>query len=137
MKPGIFGAYDIRGKYPEDINENTVKELIPIILKILGKGKRLKVVVGRDTRLSSPSLYEAAINVLSSLTSKNYKVEVVHAGMITTPMIYFLVDKLGADGGIVVTASHNSKEYNGVKVVNANGLPISGQDIYELYKSLR
>ena len=50
--------------------------------------------------------------------------------MITTPMIYFLVNELAADGGIVVTASHNPKEYNGIKVVNASGLPVSGKDIY-------
>lgn len=137
MKSSIFGAYDIRGKYPEDIDENTVKELVPIILKTLCRGKRLKIVVGHDARLSSPSLYKAVIRTLKSLSTKNYKLEIVAAGMINTPMIYFLVEKLKADGGIVITASHNPKEYNGIKVINANGLPVSGQDIYELYKSLR
>ena len=126
-KIGIFGAYDIRGKYPADINEGAVKELMPSVLKALKKKGNLKIIVGHDARLSSPALYRAVVN---GLKIENCKLKIVAVGMITTPMIYFLVRKLKADGGIVITASHNSKEYNGVKVVNAEGLPVSGKDIY-------
>lgn len=127
MKYGIFGAYDIRGKYPDEINEKAVGEITPAILKVLKlKMSGTKIVVGRDARLSSPSLYEAVLNGLKAV---NCKLKIVSAGMITTPMIYFLVDRLKADGGIVVTASHNPKEYNGLKVVDRNGMPISGKEL--------
>jgi len=127
-KIGIFGAYDIRGKYPEEIDGRIIGEIIPVILKVLKiKKSGAKIVVGHDARLSSPSLYEAVVNGLKIV---NCKLKIVAVGMITTPMIYFLVNELAADGGIVVTASHNPKEYNGIKVVNASGLPVSGKDIY-------
>jgi phosphomannomutase len=137
MKASIFGAYDIRGKYPSEINEKVVSELLPSILKTLGGKKKGKVIVGYDARLSSPNLYRAALRELDSLKKSGYDLEVVPAGMITTPMIYFLVGKFKAKGGIVITASHNPKEYNGMKVVNSTLLPVSGTEIYELYKTLR
>ena len=133
MKPGIFGAYDIRGVYPKDLNESSVEELIPAILKSLKKKSGLKVIVGCDARLSSPVLYKAALRAIER--SPNAKS--IPVGLMTTPMIYFLVDKLKADGGVIITASHNPKNYNGIKVVNAEKLPISGKEIYEIYKSLR
>jgi len=137
MKSTIFGAYDIRGRYPDEINKKVVGEIIPTILKVLKiKKSGAKIVVGHDVRLSSPKLYRAVLQVVVSQQGGK-RLKVVPAGMITTPMIYFLVDKLKADGGIVITASHNPREYNGIKVVNAEGLPVSGKDIYELYKSLR
>ena len=137
MKPGIFGAYDIRGKYPNEINEKIIEKLLPIILKVLKVESKGKIVLGYDARLSSPKLYKAAMNKLNSLNKSGYKLEIVPARMITTPMIYFLVHKFKAKGGIVITASHNPKEYNGIKIVNASGLPVSGKEIYELYKALR
>lgn len=138
MKPSIFGAYDIRGKYPIDINKESVEEIIPSILKALKPEKGiLKIVVGCDARLSSPGLYKAVLKTLKSLPTANYKLKSIAVGMITTPMLYFLVNKLEASGGIMITASHNPKNYNGLKVVGLKAIPISGKEIYGLYRSLR
>lgn len=124
----IFKAYDIRGKYPKEINERVVFEIAQKLPKIF-KGK---IVVGRDARLSSPTLYKA---VIGGLKAKSHKLKAIPAGIVTTPMLYFLVNKLKADGGIMVTASHNPKEYNGLKIVGKYAQPLSGKDVYEkLYK---
>lgn len=120
----IYKANDIRGKYPEEINEDIVKN----ISFALGGyfSKNAKLVVGRDARLSSPALYRA---VLGRLKVKGLRLKVVEAGLMTTPMLYFLVNELKADGGIMVTASHNPKEYNGLKVVKKGARPMGGLEI--------
>ena len=123
MDKNIFRAYDIRGKYPKEINEEAVAEIIPAIINIL---KPKIIVVGHDTRLSSPSLYRAALK--SFIVYRSLFI-VIPAGISTTPMFYFLVNKLKADGGIMITASHNPKEYNGLKIVGKNAAPISGKEI--------
>lgn len=126
MNPSIFKAYDIRGKYPNEINEKIVSEIIRKFFK-----SKVKIIVGRDARLSSPKLYHAAIK---QLVINNQKSAIIKAGMATTPMLYFLVNKLNADFGIMITASHNPKEYNGLKIIGKNAVPISGN---EIYKNLR
>lgn len=137
MNQNIFKAYDIRGKYPEELNEEAVSEIIPALVKHFKKGlpayRRGKIIVGHDARLSSPKLYGA---VIKSLETGDSKLEILHAGLMTTPMLYFLVHKLKAAGGIMITASHNPKEYNGLKVVDSKGGVMSGKEIYELYKAL-
>lgn len=130
MRNSIFKAYDVRGKYPEELNEAAASEIVKSLQKIL-KGK---IIAGHDARLSSLSLYRA---VLEGFGDWGPGTKIIEAGIMTTPMLYFLVNKLKADGGIMVTASHNPKEYNGLKVVGKNARPISGKEIYELYKSLR
>jgi len=123
----IFRAYDIRGKYPLQINSETVTYAIPAIIKALEiapKGSKA-VIVGHDARLSSPELYGACIEALE----KEKGVQVIQAGLITTPMLYFLVNKHKAAGGITITASHNPKEYNGLKMVRASAIPVSGKDV--------
>jgi len=131
MSQSIFKAYDIRGQYPQELNE----EIAFKIAVAMGKhfGPRAEIVVGHDARLSSPSLYKA---VLRGVKSQRSNVKCIEVGMITTPMLYFLVNKLKADGGIMVTASHNPKEYNGLKVVGKNARPVSGKEVYELFKTL-
>jgi phosphomannomutase len=126
MIPSIFKAYDIRGRYPEEINEAAVTEIVKVLAKYFRKGK---IVVGHDARLSSPSLYKA---VLQSLKIENLKLKIEAVGLVTTPMLYFLVTKLKATGGIMITASHNPKEYNGLKVVGPNVSMISGKEVWEL-----
>ena len=124
-KRAAFKKYDICGVYPEMVDENLVYTVAKALgEKVFHKGK---VVLGRDVRHSSPSLYEAA---KSALEVSGIEVEV--AGVITTPMLAFLVNHLGASGGIMITASHNPKEDNGVKVANAKGEPISGEEMFEL-----
>lgn len=130
MNISIFKAYDIRGKYPEELNGKAVSEIMPALAKHFKNGK---IIVGHDARLSSPPLYKT---VLNSLEIGNSKLEILPVGLITTPMLYFLFRKLKARGAIMVTASHNPKEYNGLKVVGPKGDIMNGKEIYELYQAL-
>lgn len=129
MNSSIFKAYDIRGKYPEEINEKIVSEIAANLANFFGP--KTKIIIARDNRLSSPRLYRAAINGIKYKVASS---KVIEIGLATTPMFYFLVNKLKADLGIMVTASHNPKEYNGLKIVGKNAVPISGN---ELHKNLR
>ncbi|MDP1719197.1 MAG: hypothetical protein Q8L24_02110 [bacterium] len=124
----IFKAYDIRGKYPDEINEKAVAEIAAVLA---GHFKRGKVVIGHDARLSSPALYKAASR---SLVISNSLLEIVPIGRCTTPMFYFTARKLKA-AGIMITASHMPKEFNGLKVVNAKGEVVSGTEIFKLLQS--
>jgi len=128
MNPIIFKAYDIRGKYPAEINEQVVSEIVAVLGKFFKKGR---IVIGHDIRLSSPKLYQAAINQLKTDKSK---FKIIPIGLTTTPMFYFLVNYFKAAGGIMITASHNPKEYNGLKVVKEKAVPVSGKDIMKLLK---
>lgn len=119
INPSIFKAYDIRGRYPKEINEEAVSEIAKALAKHFKKGK---VIIGYDARLSSPSLYKT---VLKSLEIR----EILPAGLVTTPMFYFLVNRLKAAGGIMITASHNPKEFNGLKIVGRKAEMISGKEI--------
>lgn len=123
----IFRAYDIRGKYPAQINAEVVHQVIPAIVRaIIGSKKGVKtIIVGHDARLSSPELYKACIEALA----KEKGVQALPVGLITTPMLYFLVNKHEAAGGITVTASHNPKEYNGLKMVRERAIPINGEEV--------
>src|SRR3989338_4277561 len=97
INPTIFKAYDVRGKYPQALNDSaafSIAKKLPRILKGI-------IVVGHDTRLSSPALYKA---VLKGIKHQASSIKIIKAGMMTTPMLYFLVDKLKAGGGIMVTA---------------------------------
>lgn len=122
----IFKPYDIRGKYPEEINENVVSEISKSLIKSFVPKI---VVVGRDARLSSPKLYRAAIKKLQTAA---HRLQTVEAGLITTPMLYFLVNHFEADIGIIITASHNPKKYNGLKIVGKKAAPMSGKEIRKL-----
>ena len=118
----IFKAYDIRGRYPDELNERTAEFIAAGIKKIFQYGK---VVIAHDARLSSPALYKAIINGLK-------KEKILKVGMATTPMFYFLVNHFKAGGGIMITASHNPKEYNGLKIVGKNAALLSGKDILKI-----
>ncbi|SHK55412.1 phosphomannomutase/phosphomannomutase / phosphoglucomutase [Selenomonas ruminantium] len=112
-----FGEYDIRGIYPQTINKE-IAYRIGRFFPILFKAK--KVVIGNDIRLSGPALKTA---LMKGLTESGC--DVVDIGQCGTEMIYFATVHLGLDGGIMVTASHNPKEYNGMKLVSQNAQPIS------------
>lgn len=115
----IFRAYDIRGIYPKEINQQvskTIAKAFFIFLKKLYKKKRLKIVVGRDNRISSPKLFEG---IKEGFLEKG--VEILDIGYSITPLLYFAVWKLKADGGIQITASHNPPNYNGMKLTKIGG----------------
>jgi phosphomannomutase len=114
----IFKAYDIRGVYPDQIDEEAAYKIAQAYAKLF---EPKAVVLGRDVRLSGPALWEAAKNGFI-----DHGVDVVDIGVITTDMMYFAVANYGYDGGITISASHNPKEYNGMKLVRAGALPISG-----------
>ncbi len=121
----IFKAYDIRGIYPDQINEE-VAYLIGLGYAKIFKPK--KIVIGNDVRLHSEDLKDEMINGLI-----DGGVNVVDIGLISTEMIYFATGQYGYDGGIQVTASHNTKEWHGAKLVKAKAEPISKENgLFEL-----
>jgi len=111
----IFKPYDVRGIYPEEINE----EIAFKIGAAFGTYVKGKIVVGHDSRLSSPSLKKALVKGLIS-TGAN----VIDIGLTTTPIVTFATRYLNCEGGVMVSASHNPKNYNGFKFYGKNGLPI-------------
>jgi phosphomannomutase len=114
----IFKAYDVRGLYPSEINEQAARQIGSGFVAYLG-AKR--IAVSRDMRLSSPGLAAAFID---GATSQGC--DVVDYGMMGTDMMYFAVARDGHDGGVQITASHNPKEYNGIKMVRKEAFPLSG-----------
>ncbi len=112
----IFKAYDIRGVYPNDLNEENI---VPIIKAIYAFLHPRTIVVGTDMRISSPTLTKVAIETLVSLGAR-----VIDVGVVSTPTFYFSVFHYKYDAGIQITASHNPKEWNGLKIVKRgkNGL---------------
>lgn len=121
----IFKKYDIRGIYPAAINEETVQQVTRTALKIFGRGA---VVIGYDARLSSPSLYLA----LKKELAKHSKLKILEMDLTTTPAFYFTVIDQKARGGIMITASHNPKEYNGLKIVGKKAAMIGGEQILKI-----
>jgi phosphomannomutase len=118
INPGIFKAYDIRGLYPSEINEDVVRQI--------GRGfaaylKPHTIGVSRDMRVSSPALASAFIE-----GARGQGVTVIDYGMLGTDQLYFasVEDKL--DGGVQITASHNPGAYNGIKMVREGAQPLSG-----------
>lgn len=112
-----FKAYDVRGKVPSELN--------PEIAYNIGRAyadfiQPKTVCIGYDIRLSGPDLYRALAQGLNDAG-----VDVVHLGMVGTEMVYFATAKYGFDGGVMITASHNPPEYNGMKMVRAESRPIS------------
>lgn len=124
-----FGAYDIRGIYPEDVNEELAYR---IGRSFPGLFAAKKVAVGHDIRLSGPSIRDALVKGLTESGC-----DVVDIGECGTEMIYFTTAHLKLDGGIMITASHNPKEYNGMKFVRKESRPISSDTgLKELEKAV-
>ncbi len=123
-----FKAYDIRGKLPEQLNPELAYRIGRAYAEYLQPGK---VAVGYDIRLSSPELARAVSEGLTDGGS-----QVLELGLVGTEEVYFATDHLGLDGGIMVTASHNPKEYNGMKLVRENAKPVSGDTGLNAIKEL-
>src|SRR4029079_4921468 len=120
LNPDIFKAYDVRGTYPDQIDEKGARAIGAAFVAYL---KAERIAVGRDMRLSSPSLAHAFIEGATGQGA-----DVVDYGMIATDMLYFAVARDGHDGGVQVTASHNPKQYNGMKMVRREAFPLSGEE---------
>ena len=113
-----FKSYDVRGRIPDELNEDIAKRIGQGYAEVINPGS---VVVGNDIRLSSESIKAALIDGL-----REQGVDVVDIGQCGTEEIYFATSHLKVGGGICVTASHNPKDYNGMKFVRAESKPISG-----------
>lgn len=118
MELTCFKAYDIRGKVPDELNDDVAYRVGRAFAQII---KPQTVVVGFDIRLTSKTLCDALTKGLVEGGA-----DVLNIGQCGTEEIYFATSHLNADGGIVVTASHNPKDYNGMKLVRENSKPISG-----------
>jgi len=120
MNPQIFKAYDVRGLYPAELDEQIFHQIGRAFVAYL-KAKRIGV--GRDMRMSSPSLAAAFI-----AGAREQGADVIDYGMIATDMIYYAVATDDLDGGAQITASHNPKQYNGCKMVGRGNHPLSGDE---------
>jgi phosphomannomutase len=118
LDPKVFKAYDVRGQYPSELDEEGAYAIGRAFVE---QFEPKSIAVGRDMRVSSPSMAAAVIEGATEGGS-----EVKDIGMIGTEMLYFAVGELGLDGGITVTASHNPKDYTGMKIVRRGALPVGG-----------
>ena len=116
---GIFKAYDIRGIYGQDLTDDIFYKIARAYARFLGNPK--KIVVARDIRPHSEPLFAAFARGLNDMG-----VDVIDIGHASTPMSYFANGTLHPDGSVMITASHNTKEWNGCKLCRANAVPISG-----------
>jgi len=128
INPIIFKSYDIRGIYPSELNEDAAYAVGRAFAR---KSKAKKVTVGSDARISGPVLKKALIR---GITDEG--VDVKDIGLVSIDAIYFCVGKLGDEAGIMITASHNPKEYNGFKMVAKNMQWIRGEELLQEVKDL-
>jgi phosphomannomutase len=118
LDPKVFKAYDVRGIYPSELDEAGAEAIGRAFVQVF---EPRRIAVGHDMRLSSPEMTEAVVRGVTSAGA-----DVLELGLVGTEMVYFAVGELGLDGGIAVTASHNPKEYTGMKIVRSGALPVGG-----------
>jgi phosphomannomutase len=119
LDPKIFKAYDVRGLYPDELDEDGAEAIGRAYVE---QFEPRRVAVGRDMRLSSPTMQAAVMRGATAAGA-----EVLDIGLVGTEMVYFAVGSLGLEGGIMVTASHNPKQYTGMKLVRRGALPVGGE----------
>ena len=120
----IFGTFGVRGIFPDSMNPSFVYKLLRAFGTYLkSKIQRPVVAIGRDTRLSGESLKNAAISALLESGAS-----VVDFGIVPTPAVQFGCRKLNLNGGVVITASHNPPEFNGVKLLEGNGMGLKREN---------
>ena len=113
---GAFHAYDIRGIYNVDFNKNDVYKIGFYLPQLL---KTNEILVGRDVRTSSPEIFEYLCQGITDAGANVFNI-----GLATTPMVYFATSKYNFRASVQITASHNGREYNGLKVSRENALPV-------------
>jgi phosphomannomutase len=118
LDPKVFKAYDVRGIYPAELDEDGAYRIGRAYVETF---EPKRIAVGHDMRVSSPAMAEAAMRGATDAGA-----DVLDIGLAGTEMVYFAVGDLGLDGGIAVTASHNPKEYTGMKIVRRGALPVGG-----------
>jgi phosphomannomutase len=118
LDPKVFKAYDVRGIYPTDLDEDGAYAIGRAYVE---QFEPTRIAVGRDMRVSAPAMAAAFSDGAADAGA-----DILDVGMVGTEMVYFAVGDLGLDGGVAVTASHNPKEYTGMKIVRAGALPVGG-----------
>ena len=118
LDPKVFKAYDVRGIYRTELDEEGAYAIGRAYAE---QFEPKQIAVGRDMRLSSPSMAKAVME-----GAADGGADVLDIGLVGTEMVYFAVGELELDGGVMVTASHNPKEYTGMKIVRAGALPVGG-----------
>ena len=113
---GAFKAYDFRGVFGKDFDLETVYKFGFFLPSLL---KTDKVLVGRDMRVTTPQMFEALANGITDAGADVYDM-----GLTTTPMVYYFTAQHHFDASVMITASHNPKEHNGLKVSRTNVLPV-------------
>ncbi len=128
VNTSIFRSYDIRGIYPEELNKETAFKIGQAFVEYT---KAEHIVVGRDMRISSPELFESLVRGITSQGANVYNI-----GLVPTEGVYFAVSHYDYNAGIMVTASHNPKEYNGFKLVHNKETQfpevVQGKDLIEI-----
>src|ERR687895_2556094 len=119
LDPKVFKAYDVRGIYPTELDEDGAYAIGRAYVE---QFEPKRIAVGHDMRLSSPTMARSLIRGATDAGS-----DVLDLGLVGTEMVYFAVGDLELDGGIAVTASHNPKEYSGMKIVRRGALPVGGE----------
>jgi phosphomannomutase len=119
LDPKVFKAYDVRGIYPGEVDEAGAEAIGRAYVE---QFEPRRIAVGRDMRLSSPTMQEAVIRGATAAGC-----DVLDIGLVGTEMVYFAVGSLELEGGIMVTASHNPKQYTGMKIVRRGALPVGGE----------
>ena len=122
----IFREYDIRGIVPEQINEFSIKAIASAIAKKCSDERVNELALGRDGRLSGENILKLLSRELQSLG-----INIVNVGVVTSPLLYFAAKKLNSKSGVMITGSHNPKNYNGFKIV-INDMPVSGIEMLNL-----
>ena len=119
LDPKVFKAYDVRGVHPTELDEEGAYAIGRAYVE---QFEPRSIAVGRDMRVSSPAMAAALIE-----GAADGGADVLDLGMVGTEMVYFAVGELGLEGGVCVTASHNPKEYTGMKIVRRGALPVGGE----------
>ncbi len=119
LDPKVFKAYDVRGVYPDELDEEGAYAIGRAYVEHF---EPRSIAVGRDTRLSSPSMSAALIE-----GAADGGADVLDLGLVGTEMVYYAVGELELEGGVCVTASHNPKQYTGMKIVRRGALPVGGE----------
>ena len=118
LDPKVFKAYDVRGLYPDELDEAGAEAIGRAYVELF---EPRRIAVGRDMRLSSPAMQQAVMRGAAAAGA-----DVLDLGLVGTEMVYFAVGSLELEGGIMVTASHNPKQYTGMKLVRRGALPVGG-----------
>jgi phosphomannomutase len=119
VDPKVFKAYDVRGIYPTELDEEGAYAIGRAYVELFDPQK---IAVGHDMRVSSPAMAQALTDGAADAGA-----DVLQLGLVGTEMVYFAVGDLELDGGVAITASHNPKEYTGMKIVRRGALPVGGE----------